>query len=324
MSKKKILFVYRHDSSFVKKDIELLSEFYDVEPFIYRSKRIFELWKKLKWCDVVFVWFVSYHTFIIVNITRKPVVVVTGGFDVAYDRSINYGLMFKPFFKYMVCIALKRVKRILSVSGFNQQEVRRNTGFESICIPNCVESEKFQPMGMKNKDIVITVGNVNKETWVRKGISKFVSLAEYCYSVDSDFQFIVIGKIYKTMKDKVREVSESIPNLVFTDFVSDEELLLCYQYAKVYCQLSSYESFGLSLAEAMLCKCIPVVSDRCEMPMIIGDTGFCVDINDMDEIYEKIKKASVSRKGHLARKRIIDRYSCDKRKQKLKKVIDAL
>jgi glycosyltransferase involved in cell wall biosynthesis len=46
--------------------------------------------------------------------------------------------------------------------------------------------------------------------------------------------------------------------------------------AKVYCQLSRDETFGISLVEAMACGCVPVVNDKGALPWIVGDSGIIV------------------------------------------------
>ena len=69
-------------------------------------------------------------------------------------------------------------------------------------------------------------------------------------------------------------------HIEFTGFVTDDELLGWYQRAKVYCQLSYYESFGMAAAEAMLCECVPVVTRKGALPEVVGETGFYVEYGE--------------------------------------------
>ena len=52
------------------------------------------------------------------------------------------------------------------------------------------------------------------------------------------------------------------------------------QAAKVYAQLSYHEGFGVAVAEAMACGCIPVTTDRGSLPEVGGGIGYCVPVDD--------------------------------------------
>ena len=107
---------------------------------------------------------------------------------------------------------------------------------------------------------------------------------------------------------------------------SDKELLDWYQRAKVYVQASAHEGFGITVGEAMLCKCIPVVTDRFSLPEVVGDTGFYVPYEDVKATAEMIKKAleAPEEKGKMARERIIKLFTIEKREKKLEKSIRKL
>lgn len=320
MNKMKILFFYKHKSSFIFKDIELLSKHYDVAPFFFSGLRcIPKLILALHRTNLIFIWFASYHAFLATLLSRKPKIIVTGGYDVASVPSIKYGLLQHPVFKHMVKYILKRATRIISVSEFNKQELVKNLNItNSIMILNCADTSTYKSSG-KKENIVLTVGNVNKETWIRKGISKFVEVAQ---ELNSDIQFIIIGKIDSSMESTTQQLTKSIPNLTFTDYVSDKELLKHYQRAKVYCQLSRYESFGIAPAEAMLCECVPVVTEQTALPEVVGDTGFYASYDNLPSMKDAIHEALRSNKGKQARERVLKLFSPEIREAKLKEVID--
>ena len=113
------------------------------------------------------------------------------------------------------------------------------------------------------------------------------------------------------------------PNVEFTDFVSDKDLIKWYQKAKVICQLSYYEAFGLAPAEGMACGCVPVVTkERVGLSELVGDTGFYVPYNDTKATADAIKKALLSsEKGKMARERINEMFSIEKREKKLVNIV---
>jgi glycosyltransferase involved in cell wall biosynthesis len=69
------------------------------------------------------------------------------------------------------------------------------------------------------------------------------------------------------------------------------ELRRFMQTVSVYVQLSYYESFCMALAEAMLAGCIPVVVNRGALPEVVGDTGFVVPYNDLQQAARAIENA---------------------------------
>ena len=175
------------------------------------------------------------------------------------------------------------------------------------------------PNKNKNKkELVITVGNVTWGTVTKKGLETFVKSAKYLPDID----FVVIGKHIDDSIEYLKSISS--PNVKFTGYVSFDELLKLYQTAKVYVQVSGHESFGCSLAEAMLCECVPVVTNRAALPEVVDDAGFYVEFNNPKETTRQIKKALKSNRGKLARDRIKIQFPFEKRKDLIINIINEL
>ena len=108
-------------------------------------------------------------------------------------------------------------------------------------------------------------------------------------------------------------------------FVEDKEMLNILSQAKVYVQVSEHEAFGCAIAEAMLCECVPVVSRVGAIPEVVGDCGYYVDILDHKEKAEKIKLAlKDTQTGKIARKRIIENFTLERRREELLKAVSSL
>ena len=290
----KILFVHRQDfRGFIRTDYELLSRYFDVTCFHFKGlKSIPLLFWEMRKHDLIFVWFISLHAFF-TCFSRKPKVFVAGGYDVAFVPSINYGLSNNRLTRWMVSFCLNHASCVLSVSHFNNKEIIDNFNYNSpVLVYNCADDGFFKPDGVKNDNLVITVGNVNSKTWVKKGISRFIEVAKYCNLISLPFRFVVVGRISDDVEGKVDRIVSGTPNLSFTGFVSDEELRSWYQKAKVYLQLSKHESFGVSVVESMLFDCIPVVSDKAALPEVVYDSGFIVDPSNISNVADAVISAS--------------------------------
>ena len=311
----KILFVYSALGSFVRRDLEILEKCFHVKKMkvIMSPLTVLRLLKGILWADVVYAWFIKLNTFFAVlfcMVLRKKCIIVAGGYDVAYVPEINYGALFSPWRRIMVKFVLEHASKVLAVSGSNRNQIMRLARPKRLkLLYNGVDVEKFKPSDEKEK-LVITVGRVSDSTIKRKGLDTFVKAAA-CLP---DVRFILIGK-YDGSIERLKKMAGS--NVIFTGYVSEESLLRYYQRAKVYCQLSAHESFGVALAEAMSCCCVPVVTRRYALPEVVGDTGFYAPYNDPEATAEAIRKALKSDKGTKARERIKKHFSLEAREKRL-------
>jgi glycosyltransferase involved in cell wall biosynthesis len=76
----------------------------------------------------------------------------------------------------------------------------------------------------------------------------------------------------------------------------------------------------MGLTEAMACKCIPVVTNRAALPEVVGNTGLKVPYNDTNATVEAIRK-SINKDAGFARKRIVNKFELDIRREKLINII---
>lgn len=323
----RVLFVYYSLSSFVKRDLEILQKHFDVEPIQWCGKRDLP---KMALCvlksDLTFSWFAGDHAAVAVffsKMFRKKSIVIAGGGDVAYVPEINYGQFTLGWHKQKLTkFALKYADMVLPVSDFTKSEVLKWAKPKRMkVIYNGVNVENFKPEEEKDDNLVITVGGIQWSNLKRKGIETFVKSAQ----IQKRARFVVIGKFIDDSIGYLKSIAP--PNVEFTGFVSDDKLTKWYQKAKVICQISYYESFGLSLAEGMACCCIPVVTkERVGLPEFVEDTGFYVPYGDEKATAEAVKKAlyATGILGEKARERIKEMFSLQKRERELYQVINGL
>ena len=108
---------------------------------------------------------------------------------------------------------------------------------------------------------------------------------------EDDVKLAITGPIrqYQTVRDileKYKEVSESI---VFTDYVSDEQLVWLYQKALSFIYVSIYEGFGLPILEALSLGKAVICSNVTSMPEVGGDAVEYCNPYDIESIAEAIE-----------------------------------
>ena len=328
--KLRVLFVYSALSTFARNDLKILQKYFNVRYLnvttflVPRRGRhwldYFRLLKGILWADVVYSWWATLGSLFIVLfgvLLRKKSIVVVGGYEVAYIPAINYGALLSPIGRLAVKFIMAHASKTLAVSKSSEKEILHFAKPKALkLVYNGVDTERFKPSGNK-ENLVITVGGVSHGTINKKRFDVFVAASEYL----TDVQFVMIGKILDDSIKKLR--SKASRNVKFTGYVSDESLLRYYQKAKVYCQLSTQESFGVALAEAMSCGCVPVVTRKYSLPEIVGDTGFYAPYNDAEATADAIREALTSEKGLKARARIEKHFSSKTREKKLiREVLD--
>ncbi|KUG20538.1 MAG: glycosyltransferase family 4 protein [Methanomicrobiaceae archaeon] len=325
----RVFFVCPSLSSFIRGDLELLKRHYDVRALAIDDARgekngndrfalLQEIIKGVLWSDVTYAWFAHNHALAAVwlsKLLRKKSIVVIGGYEVAREPEIDYGARLDPELARKVKYILENADSILAVSHFNAREISgMATPRHLETIYNGIDCALFTPDGMK-EDVVLTVARINRQNIRRKGLDTFISTARYFPGV----RFVIVGN---ALDDSIEELRRVAPkNVAFTGSIPHEELIGWYRRARVYCQLSYYESFGVALVEAMSCECVPVVADRGAMPEVVGETGFLVPYGDPLATAEVIYRALLSGNGKDARKRVKQKFSIQERE---KKIIEAI
>lgn len=326
--------MHQYPWSYVKRDLQILQEGYDVVEYHFTGiaglmkfsilKNIWSLWRLTEQCDLTFAWFGSLHAFFTVlfsKIQRKPSIVVAGGWDVGQYPD---GLTYQKLKRWCPQYVFTHADLILPVSDFTELEMQQNIHgiFRKVQrIYHGFDLERYHPInGVKKEPIVITVGTVSDYYIPRKGLQLFVEAAIYLPRI----QFWLIGDwIDKSIHD-LQAIAPD--NVHFSGRVSDSELMIFYSRAKVYVQASTHEAFGCSVAEAMLCECIPVVSQRAVLPEVVGDCCFYVDQLEPEAVAGKIKEAleAPPEMGKRARQRIVECFPLEKRRRGLLKAVTEL
>jgi glycosyltransferase involved in cell wall biosynthesis len=317
----RILYVYSRPYPFVQTDLELLRERWHVrewaQPGRYASPLTVE--RAVRDADLVFGWFASWHTFwpfTLAPLNRKPSVLVTGGFDTANHPDIGYGYQQGGVAKHAASWIIRRATKLVTNSEFTREEVARNVGVDardvSVLYHGVADPFGELPRGGRER-MALTVGNVAWLTYERKGLRTFVEASRFA----PDVRFVVVGKWMDDSIDRLRELAGD--NVEFTGWVSDTELTDWFRRASVYVQASRHEGFGISVAEAMLAGCVPVVSAAGALPEVVGDTGVQLAQAGPEAFADAVQAKLDAPEGERARarERVLERFTLEGRRDGL-------
>lgn len=323
--KRRLLFVHNHPMRFVSMDRELLSERYDLCEWYQRSRvvNLPALINAVAKSDLVFGWFASWHTLFPVLAARglhRPVVLVVGGYDTANMPEIGYGSQRGGMKRWISRMAMHASTILITNSAYARDEVVRNAGIDQGRIQVVYHGLPVHACDVNRakENLVITIGNVDRDNLERKGLAATVRVAAEIPEVP----FSVIGAWRDGAINELRAMAPQ--NVSFTGWVDDRQLQDYLSRAAVYVQLSRHEAFGMSVAEAMLSQCVPVATRAGALPEVIGEAGFYVDTLDPQAVAAQILHAlhADSSWGKRARERIIDEFPLERRRDKLYAILD--
>ena len=322
--KKRVAFIYYYPSSswlpsFVEQDFRIISRHFHCSIVNFRGAGdAVKIAKLVFRSDICFSWFVSGHSFVAVALSKllgKKSVVVAGGYDVANAPEIDYGQYARGWRSRMLAdFVLKHADLILAVSDFTRSEAMARPGPKRIeVVYNAVDINKFRPADRPEvrEDLAVTVASGLGDIIVLKGLKAFIEAAALLPQV----KFAILG-LTPENQQAIKGMIKS-DNVELSGYMSQQDLLAYYQRARVFCQLSYRESFGIATAEAMACGCIPVVTDRGALPEVVGDAGYYVPYGEAVLTARAIENALSSGKDMDVRAQIKNKFRLDLREGRM-------
>ncbi len=94
-------------------------------------------------------------------------------------------------------------------------------------------------------------------------------------------------------------------NVIFTGYVSNNDLAPLYSGAEIFVYPSLYEGFGLPVLEAMQCGCPVIASHNSSIPEVVCDSAIMIDPHDINSLAGEMEallksnsiKKELSKKG---------------------------
>jgi glycosyltransferase involved in cell wall biosynthesis len=341
--RKKIIFVYPKLFTFIRTEQKILSEEFIVIsknqnwtnkfllPFNLLQQLIFLL-INIRKVEVILVSFGGYHSLlpsVLGRLFGKKVAIVVHGTDCVAFPQINYGNLQKPLIRWFIMKSYLFADIILPVSeslvytentyysdkilrlGYSYHFNNINTPYK--VIPNgLILSDWEIPYVEKEKNTFVSVMTCDQTE--RKGADLIINVAKLL----TNCTFYIAGTRF------IKGVEELPKNVKCLGRLTPSELRDLYSKTQFYLQLSNFEGFGVAICEAMLCYCVPIVSDVNFLPNIVGDTGFILRKREEIMLEKVIKNAlndSLQLLGKKAKNRIETQFPVSKRRDRLANVL---
>jgi glycosyltransferase involved in cell wall biosynthesis len=108
-------------------------------------------------------------------------------------------------------------------------------------------------------------------------------------------QLVIACAAVPVVQNRWRDIANSVGltalDVVFTDTVTDDEMVALYQTARLSVMPSLEEGFGLPVAEAAACGCVTICSNNSSLPEVIDCDEALFDASDVGDIARAIEWA---------------------------------
>jgi glycosyltransferase involved in cell wall biosynthesis len=191
----------------------------------------------------------------------------------------DYGWKHRLYYRLLVKPAVRRCRRVFTVSQSSRQDIIRYCRCPEgkiVLTPNGLEPSWFtrppHPGFIKRygleQGFILFVGNPRPHknfSRVREAFTQLVREGHFS------------GKLVAVGIPAGEHPSEEGRRVVRIPYCSDAELAMLYSRARLLAAPSLYEGFGLPVLEAMACGCPVLIGDRASLPEIAGPAGWAVD-----------------------------------------------
>ena len=163
----------------------------------------------------------------------------------------------------------------------------------------------FEKLNLKKGEYFFSLGS----RLIHKNVKWIVSAAKQ----NPEETFVVTGRIAK-----VDDGGETLPNVIYTGYLSDEEIKSLMKHCKAFIQPSMYEGFGLPPMEAMGVGAQCIVSTGGSLPEIYEKSVWYIDPYKYDGIdLKKIMEPKIE-----SIQKVLERFSWERSAKQLKDILD--
>lgn len=216
------------------------------------------------------------------------------GYSILPRSSSMYQRFGRIYRKIVVPRTIKHVSKIITISNFSKNDILRhipNMEGDKINVIYLAADGRFHYMHNKieafnkvkdkfgiNSSYILALGGVDPRKNTKFIVENFIELKRERRIVE---KLVVVG----TPNWRQTNCKEDI---IFTDFVSEEDLVLLYNCATVFLYPSLYEGFGIPPLEAMACGVPVITSNITSIPEIAGDAAVQINPQDPEELKASI------------------------------------
>lgn len=233
---------------------------------------------------------------------KRPMVVAIHDL-IHFSPHIHLNFLQRAYAEMFCKMAISKSRQIVTVSDFSKRDIvmrfPRATG-KVVVIPNAIDASVFHPDRLDfrckvsekiepfvTKPYVMTATSIRPHKNLNTLLRTFVILKT---KFNIPQRLLIVGQkegfILPARLDNIESGMEK--EIVFTGFVSDDDLRVLYSNTDCFIFPSFYEGFGLPPLEAMACGAPVVCSNASSLPEVVGDAALLCDPHSVDEFVSAV------------------------------------
>jgi glycosyltransferase involved in cell wall biosynthesis len=238
--------------------------------------------------------------------------------------------MSKWYFRISHRFAVKKCKRIITISHFSQKRIedKLHVSNGKICLIYCGVDNSFAKYVKDDNELKLVKEKYKlPEQYLlslstlepRKNLELLVNAYRKLVLDDAyKIPLVLAGRKGWKMDRFFEEIEPSVKEkIIFTGFIEEKDLPAVYAGAKLFVFPSKYEGFGMPPLEAMACGTNVLSSNGTSLPEVLGDgANYFKNNNEMD-LVNKIKETVDFEQDANVMKSQVEKFSWNREARKL-------
>lgn len=311
---------------FYKQDIDALKE-------LDSNLKIATSWKKIDFkSDVIFVWWWTYAIYpVLIGRLLGKKVIITGTFNYKCPKATLDYFRRPLYHRLMIKVATKMAHKNIMVSKNEYDGLTHDWKLDNtIYSPHGIDTSKYTPSNLPKEKVIFCMIWTGMSNMIRKSLPEIIDAAKEIKDILPDYKIKIGGRKgdgFESVKNMIKE--KGLENYVeLLGEISEDQKIRYFQTCQLYLQPSTYEGFGLALAEAMSCGATVISTKVGEVENVVGDSGVLLEGNSAIEISKAVIKVLSDSKsceilGKKASNRIREFFPIEKRINSLQSIIQS-
>ncbi|WJJ97096.1 glycosyltransferase family 4 protein [Algibacter luteus] len=207
-------------------------------------------------------------------------------YDLAFKHHPEwFSFAFQKSYNLLIPKSIKNSRRIVTDSNYVKSDIIETYKISEnkIDVIYPAPSLQFVNKGLKKEKIILTVSSIDP----RKNLKRIIKAFN---GIDSDYKLKIVGAKNKTFSNIGIDDKQLNENIIFTGYLTDEELIDAYNTAEIFIYASVFEGFGIPPLEAQACGSACIVSNATSLPEVYEQSVEYFDPYSVESMRNKIEE----------------------------------